>query len=101
MSWVRRHLVMIVALLVLAYLFVPIGYYREAFALFRRHLPRLTRVRHGFQTNATLIDDSWCRFFRDEGADVGVSLDGPAWLHDAHWLRKAESVVKRPMALAA
>jgi len=26
MSWVRRHLVMIVALLVLAYLFVPIGY---------------------------------------------------------------------------
>lgn len=65
-------------------LVVPIPYYREAFALFRRHLPGSTRVRHGFQTNATLIDHSWCRFFREEGADVGVSLDGPAWLHDAH-----------------
>lgn len=65
-------------------LVVPIRCYQEAFALFRRHLPGSTRVRHGFQTNATLIDDSWCRFFREEEADVGVSLDGPAWLHDAH-----------------
>lgn len=65
-------------------LVVPVRYYRDALALFRRHLPGSTRVRHGFQTNATLINDSWCRFFREEGADVGVSLDGPAWLHDAH-----------------
>jgi uncharacterized protein len=65
-------------------LVVPPDYYRAAFELFRRHLPDSVRVRHGFQTNATLVDQRWCRFFIDESPDLGVSLDGPAWLHDAH-----------------
>lgn len=36
-------------------------------------------VRHGIQTNATLIDQDWCRLFTDYGFQVGVSIDGPAW----------------------
>ncbi len=36
------------------------------------------------QTNATLITQSWCDLFRDYGFTVGVSIDGPAFLHDIH-----------------
>jgi uncharacterized protein len=39
------------------------------------------------QTNATLIDDEWGRFLREEGFYAGVSLDGPERLHNIHRLR--------------
>lgn len=35
-------------------------------------------VRHGVQTNATLVDDSWCELFVRRRVHVSVSLDGPA-----------------------
>jgi uncharacterized protein len=34
-------------------------------------------VRHGIQTNATLIDDAWCELFARRSVHVSVSLDGP------------------------
>lgn len=42
-------------------------------------LVRDGRVRHVVQTNATLIDETWCDFFRDNRFHVGVSIDGPEW----------------------
>jgi len=42
------------------------------------------RVTHALQTNATLVDETWCRFFLDHGVQLGVSIDGPAALHDRH-----------------
>ena len=39
-------------------------------------------LRQAFQTNATLIDDAWIELFREPGVCVGVSLDGPAEIHD-------------------
>ena len=38
--------------------------------------------RHFIQTNGLLIDDAYCRLFRRHGVEVGLSLDGPADLHD-------------------
>lgn len=35
------------------------------------------KVEHAIQTNATLIDASWCNLFKEYGIQVGVSLDGP------------------------
>lgn len=35
-------------------------------------------VRHGVQTNATLIDDRWCELFAATPVEVAVSIDGPA-----------------------
>lgn len=41
-----------------------------------------TVVANGFQTNGTLLDDDWARHFAQYRFLVGVSVDGPAKLHD-------------------
>ena len=72
---------------------VPIDFYREAFATIERLRPKdgpwPVRVKHSFQTNGMLIDDAWCDFFKEWNVGVGVSIDGPRELHDAH--RKTRS----------
>ncbi|MBI3196603.1 MAG: GRRM system radical SAM/SPASM domain protein, partial [Rhodospirillales bacterium] len=72
---------------------VPVAFYREAFATIERLRPKTgpgaVTVRHSFQTNGTLINEEWCALFRDWQVGVGVSIDGPRELHDAH--RKTRS----------
>ncbi len=46
-------------------------------------------IAHALQTNATLLDDDWCRFLKSYGFLVGVSIDGPPQLHDHHRLTVA------------
>jgi uncharacterized protein len=40
------------------------------------------KVKNGIQTNATLINDEWCNFFKKEEFRPSTSLDGPSFLHD-------------------
>jgi uncharacterized protein len=68
------------------------GYYDEAIRIItdvaKRVCPPDFKLRFDMQTNGTLINDAWCDFFsrhRDR-FDLGVSCDGPAFLHDAHRL---------------
>ncbi|HKS89252.1 MAG TPA: cyclophane-forming radical SAM/SPASM peptide maturase GrrM/OscB [Stellaceae bacterium] len=63
-------------------LVLPIDFYRRAFALIDRLKPPELILAHAFQTNGTLIDDAWCRFFQEQRVGVGVSIDGPRRLHD-------------------
>lgn len=63
---------------------VPRAFYEEAFAAIAEALGPGCRVTHAIQTNATLIDDAWCELFVRHRVRVGVSVDGPAALHDAH-----------------
>jgi uncharacterized protein len=63
-------------------LVLPPAFYEQAFAAVAEALAPATLVTHAVQTNATLIDAAWCRFFRRHGVAVGVSVDGPAQLHD-------------------
>lgn len=44
------------------------------------------KISNTIQTNGTLLDDDWCRFFTENGFLVGLSLDGPAPLHDRYRL---------------
>jgi uncharacterized protein len=62
---------------------VPIDWYEEAFAVVVEQLPSVQFLHH-FQTNAVLINDAWCNFIRRHNVRVGVSVDGPAFLHDQH-----------------
>jgi uncharacterized protein len=61
---------------------VPRAWYEEAFATFSRLRPYGLELSHHFQTNAYLLDSQWCDFIRKHGVRVGVSIDGPDWLHD-------------------
>jgi uncharacterized protein len=63
---------------------MPIDFYRQAFDIIEQVLGRSSRVTHSMQTNATLIDAHWCRLFQQHAVRVGVSVDGPAELHDRH-----------------
>lgn len=65
-------------------LVVPPGFYRAAFEAIERLRPASVVVRHAFQTNGMLIDRDWCALFREWQIGVGVSIDGPRPLHDAH-----------------
>jgi uncharacterized protein len=83
---------------------VPRAWYAEAIARVRDIVPSSTRVEHNFQTNATLVDRAWCDFIAAHGIRVGVSVDGPAFLHDAarHTARRrdarASDARRRPAA---
>jgi uncharacterized protein len=45
--------------------------------------PHGLKLPHAIQTNGLLVDQGWCDFFLETGMRVGVSLDGPARLHNA------------------
>jgi uncharacterized protein len=68
---------------------VPISYYEEAFEEIRRKAPAGAEVRHCMQSNGTLINEAWCQFMSDHKVSIGLSIDGPADIHDAH--RKTRS----------
>jgi uncharacterized protein len=42
----------------------------------------------GIQTNAVLIDQDWIDLFKEFNVQVGVSVDGPNWLHDQRRLHR-------------
>jgi len=63
-------------------LVLPPRFYEEAIAILARHNRSGVRVEHSFQTNGTLIDEDWCAFVKSNDVRIGVSVDGPAFLHD-------------------
>ena len=63
-------------------LVLPPAWYREAFRRAASAAPAGAVLPHAMQTNAMLIDDEWCELFREMPIRVGVSIDGPQWLHD-------------------
>lgn len=65
-----------------------IDFYRQAVLLQRRYDLGRT-ISNSFQTNGVLLSDEWCKFLKTNNFFVGLSLDGPADVHDAY--RKTEN----------
>jgi uncharacterized protein len=65
-----------------------VDYFRRIVELQHKYKPQNKTIVNGIQTNGTLIDDEWCRFFAEEGFAVGLSLDGPKEIHDQFRLTK-------------
>jgi uncharacterized protein len=65
-------------------LVVPLAWYEDAFALMAKRRPASLQLTHRFQSNGMLLNEDWVRFFARIDARVGLSIDGPADLHDAN-----------------
>lgn len=63
-------------------LVLPIAFYEDAFSLIDQLNRRAAPIAHSFQTNGMLITPPWCEFFQRHHVRLGVSVDGPAFLHD-------------------
>jgi len=61
-----------------------LDYFRRIVELQRKHRPIGRRIFNGIQTNGVLLDEQWVRFLKAENFGVGLSLDGPADLHDRY-----------------
>ncbi len=66
----------------------PIAFYKRALKL-QRMYANGRHIDNCIQTNGTLITEEWCRFFRENGFLVGVSIDGEQDFHDAYRRNKS------------
>lgn len=58
-----------------------VNYFREVVRL-QRKFASGKKIENAFQTNGILLDDEWCGFFSENNFLIGVSIDGPARLHN-------------------
>lgn len=61
-----------------------LDFFKTVVALQKKHAPLHVRIENDLQTNGMLLDDAWCAFLRDNNFLVGLSIDGPKHMHDAH-----------------
>lgn len=63
-------------------LVMPISFYEEAFMTIRKKVPSHIQLVQNIQTNLTLLTQEWCDFIIRRNVDLGISLDGPEFLHN-------------------
>lgn len=61
-----------------------IEFFEKALEFEQRFNRSHVRVLNTLQTNGYGIDEKWCRFFRDNGFLLGVSVDGTKEIHDLY-----------------
>ena len=64
-------------------LLAGISFYRKALALQKKY-GRGRQIDNSLQTNGVLLNDEWCRFFKDNNMLIGISIDGPEHCHDMY-----------------
>ncbi|NDV81701.1 anaerobic sulfatase-maturation protein [Bacteroides sp. 51] len=61
----------------------PLSFYKRALELQKRYGGG-RQIDNCIQTNGTLLNDEWCKFFKENNWLVGVSIDGPQEFHDEY-----------------
>ncbi len=61
----------------------PLEFYKKVMRL-QQQYARGRVIDNSIQTNGTLLNDEWCKFFKDNNWLVGVSIDGPQEFHDEY-----------------
>lgn len=64
-------------------LLAGIGFFRAAAQLTKGYFPRCD-IHHFVQSNGLQLTKEYCDFFHEHGFQVGLSLDGPPEIHNAH-----------------
>ncbi len=66
-----------------------VEFFRKAVELQQKFADGKT-ISNAIQTNGTLLDDEWCEFLAANKFLVGLSIDGPAELHDQYRVDKRQ-----------
>lgn len=61
-----------------------LDFFKKAVKLQQKYLPPGWKAENFIQTNGIIIDDQWASFLKKNNFLVGVSLDGPAELHNKY-----------------
>lgn len=61
-----------------------LDFFRRVVEAEKRHVRPGMEAENTLQTNGTLLNAEWCQFLRENHFLVGISLDGPAHLHDVY-----------------
>ncbi|MCE9891086.1 anaerobic sulfatase maturase [Kluyvera intermedia] len=69
-----------------------IAFYEKALQLQSKYAGK-KRITNSIQTNGVLIDEAWAEFLAKNKFLVGLSIDGPAWLHDRYRKNRSEQSV--------
>jgi uncharacterized protein len=67
---------------------IGLDFFEKAIAFQQKFRKPGMKTVNAIQTNGTLLDDDWCAFFKEHNFLVGLSLDGPAHLHDRYRVDK-------------
>lgn len=71
-------------------LLMGIPFFERAMAFQEKYRKPGVRIVNTLQTNGTLVDDAWGKFFHEHNFLIGLSLDGPQAMHDAYRLDKGD-----------
>jgi len=59
-----------------------VGFFQQAVDFMKKYGYAGKQVSNALQTNGTLLDDEWGKFFREYSFLLGISLDGPPEMHN-------------------
>jgi uncharacterized protein len=63
-------------------LVMPYEFYQTCFEITRKFEKENLEIHQNIQTNAILVNQKFCNLFKEYKARIGVSLDGPEFIHD-------------------
>jgi uncharacterized protein len=61
-----------------------LDFFKKAVEFQEKYARRDLMIENTFQTNGTLLDESWCAFFKEHHFLIGISIDGPPELHNVY-----------------
>ena len=61
----------------------PLSFYKKAVELQKKYAAG-RHIENTLQTNGTLLNDDWCKFFKENNFLIGISIDGPQEFHDEY-----------------
>lgn len=61
-----------------------LDFFRRVRTLQKQYAKPHQRIENDLQTNGTGLDEAWCIFLKENNFLVGLSIDGPAALHDRY-----------------
>lgn len=61
-----------------------LDFFKKVVELGEKYNKNGLRINYALQTNGYHLDENWCRFFKDNGFLIGLSVDGTKEIHDKY-----------------